>query len=259
MRPYSRLFLRTLSAVLLVGACAVPILSQQARNAAVRAASPIRFRQSFHTNSGIVILGYGEKTNVTIVDSKGNVVKTASAGNTNLLQIPLMEGSYQLQADDGLVIVASDLNAYNTKMSTAHFGAHNPPPTMPGRKKAPANSSTPPRKIKTNSAPAMTVMPVPWVADSTYANSPPSSASRHGVFNGVPARLKVAVSGGAAPYTVAWNPGDGSPVQTNTAGLSTSTTLEVIPNTFQLPVGGVDGLVAGDTIIIDPTGPNPET
>src|SRR5579872_5217425 len=101
MRPYSRLLLRTMCAVLLVGACAVPILSQQARNKAARAATTIRFRQSFHTNSGIVILGYGEQTNVTILDNKGETVKTVSVGNTSLLQIPLKEGSYQLQADDG--------------------------------------------------------------------------------------------------------------------------------------------------------------
>jgi hypothetical protein len=59
-------------------------------------------------------------------------------------------------------------------------------------------------------------MPVPWVADATYANNPPSLQSRHVIFEGIETRLKAVIKGGTSPYRVDWDPGDGSAVLTTT-------------------------------------------
>ncbi len=163
------------------------------------AMAQMQTRQKLYTKSGVVLLGYGPPVKVEIYDQSGKRAWYGKVDSKVKIPCPLKEGWYQIKADDDLIVVDTDL-ALAKKPSTAEL-----------LKKL---AKTPKVKIAgvANNVSTLQILPVPWVADSTFANAPPSFASMHVIFNKVPTRLKVVIRGGSAPYSVVWDPeSDGNP------------------------------------------------
>ncbi len=164
-------------------------------------------KQQFITRSGIVVMGYGSETKGQIVDANGKIIWSGTIKNNEPTRFPLSNGAYELQTQDDVKIVSNNLSAYlavnideiNEKRNAAFSKL-----TI----KYINNGLTPAL------APVLKVVPVPWVKDSSYSNNPPSFASSHVIFLNVATRLKAVISGGVAPYSVTWDPGDGSGFQT---------------------------------------------
>ena len=158
--------------------------------AAIAAPDKAAWRDKVFTTSGIVLLGYGERTDVRLLYYGKDATWTGKIGNQDVTRIPLRGGHYTLEASDEVRVIASDLKAYDAGVA------------------APAKLAPP---APTPPSGGLRIVPVPWVADPTYAADPPSYASSHVIFQGVPTRCKAVIAGGTPPYSVTWDFGDGSP------------------------------------------------
>jgi hypothetical protein len=155
------------------------------------------YKKKVFTLSGISLLGYAANTHTNVIDSSGKQVWYGTLDNKSIVPVVLKKGGwYTVQSSDDLIVVSTNLAISN----------------MPTADEIAASLSKK-AKLKTSSigtlsmaAPTLRLEPVPWVADSTYANNPPSFASRHVIFNNVATRLKVVVKGGTPPYSVVWDP-----------------------------------------------------
>ncbi|MCX6358656.1 MAG: Ig-like domain repeat protein [Armatimonadetes bacterium] len=157
------------------------------------------FKTRVFTRDGVAVVGYAPQTRLRVTTYGSKQVWSGWLPNTRVTRLALKPGNYTLEAGDEFKVISVDLAAYDR--GTA-------PPAKPATR--PSAVSRVPF--------VLTVVPVPWVADATFADNPPSFASSHVVFNGVATRLKAVIKGGVAPYTVAWNTGDGSvtaPYQTS--------------------------------------------
>ncbi len=153
------------------------------------------FSRPIYTRQGIAVLGYAPTTPVRIVARPdGRLTWSGTIGNRSITTIRLPHGSYLVQAPDEIRIISQNI------VEADHAGPR-PKPTVPQK-----------GMLRPLAPGPLTIQPVPWVADSTYASHPPSLLSRHTVFAGIPTTLKAVVQGGTPPYTVDWDPGDGSPV-----------------------------------------------
>lgn len=161
--------------------------------AAIAAPDKAAWSDKVFTTNGIVLLGYGPQTDVRLRYYGKEVTWSGKLGNQDVTRIPLRGGHYTLEASDEVRVIASDLKAYDTGVAK---------PRKP----------TPPKPRAASGA--LRIVPVPWVADPTYASDPPSYASSHVIFQDVPTRCKAVIAGGTPPYDVTWDFGDGTPVST---------------------------------------------
>jgi hypothetical protein len=162
--------------------------------AAVAAPDKVAWRDKVFTTNGIVLLGYGEQTDVRLLYYGKDATWTGKIGNQDVTRIPLRGGHYTLEASDEVRVIASDLKAYTA-------GVAKPAKPAPPKPRDPGGP--------------LRIVPVPWVADPTYASDPPSYASSHVIFMDVPTRCKAVIAGGTPPFSVSWDFGDGSAVATS--------------------------------------------
>ncbi|NLH99303.1 MAG: fibronectin type III domain-containing protein [Chthonomonadales bacterium] len=177
------------------------------------------FSRGIYTRQGIAVLGYAVSTPVRIITRlDGKLAWSGTIGNRTITTIRLPHGNYVVQAPDEIRIVSQNI------VEADHAG---PRPKV----EVPAGI-----KYRPLAPGPLTIQPVPWVADASYASHPPSLLSRHTVFAGVPTILKAVVQGGTPPYTVDWDPGDGSPV-ISTAGIVDGYNGAAAWHTYSDPIG----------------------
>jgi hypothetical protein len=189
----------------------------------VRAEGAPSYKTRVFTRDGVAVVAYAPQTRLRVTTYGNKQVWSGWLPNTRVTRVALKPGNYTLEATDEIKVISVDLAAYDRGT------------VQPGK---PA-----PRPAPVSRAPfVLSVVPVPWVADATFADNPPSFASSHVVFNGVPTRLKAVIKGGVAPYTVAWNAGDGSvaaPFATSDAvsGAALTHTYTGLPVNTQIAAG----------------------
>ena len=191
----------------------------------VRSEAQKAWQKTVTAQNGVVLLGYAARTEMTIRDGSGKTAWHGVIGHDAVTKIPLPTGRYTLTASDELVLITADLNAYE-------IGTR-PLPALPVSNVSVKKGLKNGVGIGTDGGAQeggaggldshplygvgpLKVIPVPWVADATFAANPPSFVSSHAIFNNVPTRLKAVITGGTAPFTVKWDAGDGSaPVTLN--------------------------------------------
>ncbi len=175
--------------------------------------------KSVYTYNGIAVLGYAPSTSLRAIDPKsGRSAWAGVIGNRSITVVKLPHGAYRLQASDEFKIISQNI-------VDSDAAGPRPKPVVPK-----------PAARRTLAPGPLAIIPIPWVADSTFANNPPSLLSRHTVFSGVATRLKAVVQGGTPPYTVDWDPGDGSPI-ISTPGVVDGYNGAAASHTYTLPVG----------------------
>jgi hypothetical protein len=216
MRKFRPLLLLSAMGLMLVAATAHGQKVRRPNNPPVK---PV-FSRPVYTIQGIAVLGYAPSTPVRIVGrTDGAVVWSGTIGNRSITTIPLPHGHYVVQAPDEFRLISQNI-------VKADLAGPRPKRTeLPRTTLRPLAAGGP-----------LTIQPVPWVADSTYASHPPSLLSRHTVFSDIPTVLKAVVQGGTPPYTVDWDPGDGSPI-ISTPGVMDGYNGAAASHTYTLPVG----------------------
>jgi hypothetical protein len=193
-------------------------------SAAITAQANSAFIKKFYTKSGVLLLGYAPKTVVNIYNTGGKIAWYGIVTNNNKTPCELKPGWYTLRSNDDVILLSTDLaaigipsiNEINAKIKAASV-----------KNKSGVFSSV---------NPTLWLEPVPWVADSTYANNPPDFASMHVIFANVPTRLKVVVKGGTPPYSVVWDPESNAnflPAINTSDGYSGAAAMY----TYNLPIG----------------------
>lgn len=177
-----------------------------------------RFKQPIHTRSGIVVVGYARTTRARIVRYGKTVMWRGTIGNRHETTVRLRSGTYTLEATDEVRVLSEDLAAYLRDERPAE-----PPRSSRGRDATPNGS--------------VSVVPVPWPRDASFALDPPSFQSRHVVLRNVPTRLKAVIKGGSGPFTVEWDPGDGSGVVTANPSATDRYNGAAYEHTYDLPIG----------------------
>ncbi len=183
----------------------------------VRPRAPV-YERPIYTHFGIAVIGYAPQTPIKLVDHLGKVQWSGMVGNRKPTTIKLPGGNYTLQALDEVKVISENIL----------------PEDMAGPR-PPTEDITKPSLRQLAPGP-LTVVPVPWVADATFANNPPSLQSRHVIFEGIETRLKAVIKGGTAPYRVDWDPGNGDPVLTTT-GVTDGYNGAAKLKTYNLPQG----------------------
>ncbi len=205
--------------IAVLASVALGVLSPKGEAQKVRRPNRPVSQRAIYTRQGIAVLGYAVSTPLRIVNRQnGKLQWSGTIGNRTITTIRLPHGSYFVQAPDEFKIISQNI------VEADHAGPR-PKPVPP-----------PKPRLRSLSPGPLTIQPVPWVADSTYAAHPPSLLSRHTVFNGVPTVLKAVIKGGTPPYTVDWDPGDGSPV-ISTPGVPDDYVSAAATHTYTLPIG----------------------
>ncbi|NUQ71602.1 MAG: hypothetical protein HUU17_12390, partial [Chthonomonadales bacterium] len=187
--------MRKTHGLMLAGALIMALASSAAMAQSKRGPGPRQgylFKAPVYTHSGIAVIGYVANTDVKIVNHEGQTSWSGTIGNREPRVIKLPAGNYTLFATDEIKILSENI---------VDEDSAGPRP----------NRDRPTMRYALAPGP-LTVVPVPWVADATYANNPPSLLSRHVIFADIETRLKAVIKGGTPPYKVDWDPGDGGPV-----------------------------------------------
>jgi hypothetical protein len=184
---------------------------------AVRPRAPV-LQRPIYTHGGIAVIGYAPATSVRLIDHLGKTAWSGNIGNRQPTVIKLQDGNYTLRALDEIKLISENLQ----------------PEEMAGPRTAASDKPTP--SLRPLSPGPLKVVPVPWVADATFASNPPSLQSRHVIFEGIQTRLKAVIEGGTGPYRVDWDPGDGSGVLTTT-GVTDGYNGAAKTKTYSLPQG----------------------